>query len=109
MIMAISGPFVCTQKEITSQTDEYVVILSSKTYVFEDKLVLVSSTNLIFLSVQLLPSQKEKIHLVFLLSGQAYVPMCVPICVLKYVFVCVQRYSIPNFLRSIFSVGEKWL
>ena len=26
-----------TQKEITSQTDEYIVILSSKTYVFEDK------------------------------------------------------------------------
>ena len=27
-----------TQKEITSQTDKYLVILSSKTYVFEDKL-----------------------------------------------------------------------
>ena len=28
----------CTQKEITSQTDLYLVNLSSKTYVFEDKL-----------------------------------------------------------------------
>ena len=27
-----------SQKEITSQTDEYLVILSSKTYVFEAKL-----------------------------------------------------------------------
>ena len=27
-----------TQKEITSQTDEYLVILSSKAYVFEDKM-----------------------------------------------------------------------
>ena len=26
-----------SQKEITSQTDYYLVILSSKTYVFEDK------------------------------------------------------------------------
>ena len=29
---------ITTQKEITSQTDKYVVILSSKSYVFEDKL-----------------------------------------------------------------------
>ena len=30
---------VCTtQKEIVSQTDQYLVILSSKIYVFEDKL-----------------------------------------------------------------------
>ena len=36
-----------TQKEITSHTDKYLVILSSKTYVFEDKL----SVSLIF-SVQ---------------------------------------------------------
>ena len=28
----------CTQKEITSQTDLYLVILSSRTYVFEDKM-----------------------------------------------------------------------
>ena len=28
----------CTLKEITSQTDQYLVILSSKTYVFEDKM-----------------------------------------------------------------------
>ena len=27
-----------TQKEITSQTDQWIVILSSKTYGFEDKL-----------------------------------------------------------------------
>ena len=27
-----------TQKEITSQIDQYLVILSSKTYVFEDNL-----------------------------------------------------------------------
>ena len=27
-----------TQKEITSQTDYYLAILSSKTYVFEDKM-----------------------------------------------------------------------
>ena len=30
----------CSQKEIISQTDLYVVILSSKTYVFEDKLTM---------------------------------------------------------------------
>ena len=29
---------VVTQKEITSQTDKYLVILSSKTYVFESNL-----------------------------------------------------------------------
>ena len=39
-----------TQKEITSQTDEYLVILSSKTYVFEDKMdyVLVNLTSYFF-------------------------------------------------------------
>ena len=36
-----------TQKEITSRIDQYLVILSSKTYVFEDKL-LVSLTNYFF-------------------------------------------------------------
>ena len=30
--------FSCTQKEINSQSDEYLVILSTKTYVFEDNL-----------------------------------------------------------------------
>ena len=29
---------IAAQKEITSQTDEYLVIMSSKTYVFEDNL-----------------------------------------------------------------------
>ena len=40
-----------TLKEITSQTDEYLVILSSKTYHFEDKLS-ISQFDLLFLSVQ---------------------------------------------------------
>ena len=32
------GKYGGTLKEIISQTDEYLVILSSKTYVFEDKM-----------------------------------------------------------------------
>ena len=48
---------VCAQREITSQSDLYLVILSSKTYVFEDKLtpkfVLVSWTSYFFQCVGL--------------------------------------------------------
>ena len=39
--------FLWTQKEITSQTDSYLVILSSKTYIFEDRLTKYKSVWLI--------------------------------------------------------------
>ena len=37
-IMAFKSRLKYTQKEITSQIDYYLVILSSKTHVFEDKM-----------------------------------------------------------------------
>ena len=39
--------YVTSQKETTSRTDSYLVILSSKTYVFEDKLTKYKSVRLI--------------------------------------------------------------
>ena len=49
-----------TLKEITSQTDKYLVNLSSKTYVFEDKLISISPFDELFLSVYSCPVVNRK-------------------------------------------------